>query len=134
MSLSLGSDTSDFCYFAFVISVAVVVVIALAWKDRLASKQGNTLSCGRNFFFVVGLWAISFSAIGQLAFSAYRVAYRSDLDGARVTLIAPLFGFFLSLLGLMGFWGSGRRRVFVVSSSAILVLVWVLTVLDDIRW
>lgn len=130
----LGSDLSKYSIVSLIISSAMTAALAFAWRERLAST-GQTVGHARPFFAIVGLWIASISAVGQLAFSIFRLSYPPHLGRHQGPVLAiALLGLLLSPLALLGMFATGFQRRIMVLSGTVMTIVWFLAALDSVNW
>jgi len=134
MNYSFGSEASRYSDMSFAASLLVSAALGFVWRQRLVYGDGDSARV-RRLLTIASVWVASLSALGLVAFSAYRSLWRPHPavhEGYELGI--ALGGLVVSPIGLLGVLAPGSRRWLLVLSSLVLTGLWFLSVLDNINW
>jgi hypothetical protein len=131
---SFGGEASRYSEVSLAASLLVSAALGFVWRQRLVYGDGDSARV-RRLLAIASVWATSLSALGLVAFSAYRSLLRPHpVFHEGYELGVALGGLVVSPIGLFGVMASGSRRWLLVLNSLILTGLWFLSVLDNINW
>ena len=134
MTYPLGGDSSKYSYVSFAVSLLTGALLSFLWREQLTHTSRDSARI-RQSLMTASLSAASASALGLVAFSAYRWFHPPHLGiHTGPGLVILLSGLATSLISLFCVFAIGPKKWLVVLSGLVLTVVWFLTVLDNINW